>query len=65
MPFLLSIGLNLIIGLVLSIGSTLLQQALFPKKQQQAGNTVSGFRGAVQTGGQVPQSFLVGTIGTA
>lgn len=67
MPFLLSIGLNLIIGLVLSIGSTLLQQALAPKPKptDQTANRINGFRGSVQTGGQVNQSFLIGTIGTA
>ena len=59
-----AIFINIIVGLVLSVGSTLLQQALAPKPKQQAA-TVPGFRGQVQTGGTVNQSFLIGTIGSA
>lgn len=53
--------LNIVIGLVISLASTLIQQALSPKREEQA----RGFRGSVQTGGRVPQSFLAGTIGVA
>jgi hypothetical protein len=56
MPFLI----NLIVGLVLSIGSTLLQQAFAPKQEQRTGT-----RGQAQLGGKVPQYFLVGTVGDA
>src|SRR5690554_3332940 len=57
MPFLL----NLIIGVVLSLASTLLQQAFAPKPEEQRRRT--GTRGATQFGGKVPQYFLVGTVG--
>jgi hypothetical protein len=57
MPFLI----NIIIGLVLSFASTLLQQAFAPKPQEQARRT--GTRGSAQIGGKVPQYFLVGTVG--
>ena len=50
---------NLIVGVVLSAASALISQALAPAQKQLA----RGFRGSVQTGGTVPQSFLVGTIG--
>lgn len=53
--------IQLIVGVILSAVSTLIQQALAPKQQEQ--NTLRGFRGSVQTGGKVPQSFLIGTIG--
>jgi hypothetical protein len=57
MPFLI----NIIIGLVLSFASTLLQQAFAPKPTEQARRT--GTRGSAQIGGKVPQYFLVGTVG--
>jgi hypothetical protein len=53
--------IQLIVGVILSIASTLIQQALTPKSK--TGNVARGYRGSVQTGGTVPQSFLVGTIG--
>lgn len=59
MPFLI----NIIIGLVLSLASTLLQQAFAPKPTEQAKRT--GTRGSAQIGGKVPQYFLVGTVGEA
>lgn len=59
MPFLLSILLNVVVGVVLSVASTLIQQAFGSKSQQQT----RGYRGTTQRGGTVPLSFLVGTIG--
>jgi hypothetical protein len=56
MPFLI----NIIVGLVLSLASTLLQQAFAPKDQRGTGT-----RGSAQIGGKVPQYFLVGTVGEA
>lgn len=55
-PF--SFLINLVVGAILSIASTLLQQA-FAKPQEKR----TGTRGSRQMGGTVPQSFLVGTIG--
>lgn len=49
---------NLIVGVVLSLASTLLQQAFAPKQEGRTGT-----RGSAQVGGKVPQYFLVGTIG--
>jgi hypothetical protein len=59
----LGILLNLVVGVVLSIASTLISQALAPKPQDRQ-QQVRGFRGTIQTGGKVPQSFIVGTYGT-
>src|SRR5690554_7466572 len=53
--------INLIIGIILSAASTLLQQAFAPKPEEQRRRT--GTRGATQFGGKVPQYFLVGTVG--
>lgn len=55
--------IQIIVGLVLSIGSTLLQQALAPQQTEQQRRT--GTRGSAQIGGKVPQYFLVGTVGEA
>lgn len=52
--------LQIIVGVVLSLASTLLQQA-FAKPQDQRRQT--GTRGAAQIGGKVPQYFLMGTVG--
>lgn len=53
--------IQIIVGVVLSIASSLLQQAFAPKPQEQKRRT--GTRGSAQVGGKVPQYFLVGTIG--
>lgn len=53
---------NLIIGVILSVGSTLASQAFNRRGND---NKVSGYRGSIQSGGRVPLSFLVGTIGVA
>jgi len=53
--------IQLIVGVVLSIASTLLKQAFGPKPQEQQRRT--GTRGSASLGGKVPQYFLVGTIG--
>jgi len=55
--------INIIVGVVLSLASTLLQQAFAPKPQDQRRQT--GTRGAAQIGGKVPQYFLMGTVGEA
>ncbi|WP_449395594.1 hypothetical protein [Devosia riboflavina] len=55
--------INIVVGLVLSFASTLLQQAFAPKPQEQQQRT--GTRGSAQIGGRVPQYFLVGTVGEA
>lgn len=55
--------LQLIVGALLSVASTLLQQAFAPKPQEQQRQT--GTRGASQIGGKVPQYFLMGTVGEA
>jgi hypothetical protein len=55
--------INLVVGVVLSIASTLLQQAFAPKREEQKRRT--GTRGSSQVGGKVPQYFLVGTVGDA
>lgn len=49
---------NLIIGVIFSVGSTLLKQAFAPKAEKRTGT-----RGSAQFGGKVPQYFLVGTVG--
>lgn len=54
--------IQIILGVVLSIAGTLLQQA-FGSKQEQEQRT--GTRGSAQIGGKVPQYFLVGTVGEA
>lgn len=54
--------INIVLGLVLSLAGTLLQQA-FGSKQEQERRT--GTRGSAQIGGKVPQYFLVGTVGEA
>ncbi|MEO9297560.1 hypothetical protein [Devosia alba] len=53
--------IQIIVGVVLSIASSLLQQAFAPKPQEQKRRT--GTRGSAQIGGKVPQYFLVGTVG--
>ncbi|WP_240233624.1 phage tail protein [Devosia lacusdianchii] len=53
--------INIVLGLVLSLASTLLQQAFAPKPAEQQRQT--GTRGSAQIGGKVPQYFLVGTVG--
>jgi hypothetical protein len=53
--------INLIIGVILSVASTLLKQAFAPAEKRGA----TGTRGSVQIGGKVPQYFLVGTVGEA
>lgn len=55
--------IQLIVGVVLSIASTLLKQAFAPKTADQQSRT--GTRGSAQIGGKVPQYFLVGTVGEA
>lgn len=50
--------IQLIVGVVLSLGATLLKQA-FAKKEEKR----TGTRGTAQVGGKVPQSFLIGTVG--
>lgn len=55
--------IQLIVGVILSVASTLLQQAFAPKSQEQQRRT--GTRGTAQTGGKVPQYFLMGTVGDA
>lgn len=54
---------NLIVGVVLSGASALISAAFAPKPPEPT-QRARGFRGQVQTGGKVPQSFLVGTIGS-
>lgn len=54
--------INFIIGLVLSVASTLLQQAFAPKNDSKK---ATGTRGSTQIGGKVPQYFLVGTVADA
>lgn len=62
----LGILINIVVGVVLSVASTLLQQAFAPKpQQQQAQQRGTGTRGTTQFGGKVPQYFLVGTVGDA
>jgi len=50
--------INLLIGVVLSVASSLASQAFGGKKDE-----ARGYRGSKQVGGKVPKSFLVGTIG--
>lgn len=50
--------IQLVVGVILSVASTLYQQS----QQQKAQERRPGFRGTVQTGGKTPRSFLVGTI---
>lgn len=52
--------IQLIVGVVLSLASTLLQQAFGSKHDKRTGT-----RGSAQIGGKVPQYFLVGTVGEA
>lgn len=52
--------LQLVVGIVLSLASTLLQQAFAQKPE-----TRTGTRGTTDLGGKVPQYFLLGTIGDA
>lgn len=54
--------INIVIGIVLSVASTLLQQAFFKPQEQQRR---TGTRGSVLLGGKVPQYFLIGTVGEA
>src|SRR3569833_3101592 len=53
-------AVQLMIGLALSVASTLMQQASNSTKKEQ----YNGFRGSAQTGGVVPKSFIIGTFGT-
>lgn len=55
--------IQIILGIVLTVGSTLLKQAFSPQQEQQPAST--GTRGSVQIGGKVPQYFLIGTVGEA
>lgn len=55
--------IQIVVGLVLSLASTLLQQAFAPQQTEQQRRT--GTRGTSQIGGKVPQYFLVGTVGEA
>lgn len=54
--------IQIIVGVVLSLASTLLQQAFAPKTDP---NANGGTRGSTQIGGKVPQYFLMGTVGDA
>ena len=54
--------IQIIVGVLLSVASTLLQQAFAPQQDQQRR---TGTRGSTQIGGKVPQYFLVGTVGEA
>jgi hypothetical protein len=54
--------ISFLISIIITVASTLAQQAFAPKPQD-AGPR--GYRGSIATGGKVPQSFLVGTVGTA
>ena len=51
---------QLLIGVALSVVSTLIQQATAPKAQKQ----LPGMRGQYSTGGTVPMTILLGTVGT-
>jgi hypothetical protein len=53
--------IQIIVGVLLSVASTLLQQAFAPQQSEQQRRT--GTRGSAQIGGKVPQYFLVGTVG--
>ncbi|GGF24284.1 hypothetical protein GCM10011321_14560 [Youhaiella tibetensis] len=55
--------IQLIVGVVLGLASTLLKQAFSRPQEQQ--KTATGTRGSTQLGGKVPQSFLIGTVGDA
>jgi hypothetical protein len=55
--------IQIIVGVLLSVASTLLQQAFAPQQTEQQRRT--GTRGSAQIGGKVPQYFLVGTVGEA
>lgn len=52
--------INLVVGVVLSLASTLLQQAFAQKPK-----TATGTRSTVEIGGKVPQYFLMGTVAEA
>lgn len=52
---------NLVVGVVLSVASTLIQQAFAQDKKQK----VAGVRGSIQTGGDNPLAFMMGFYGTA
>lgn len=56
----IGILINLVVGVVLSIASTLLQQAFAQKPK-----TATGTRGTIEIGGKVPQYFLMGTVAEA
>lgn len=53
--------INLVIGVALSVGSTLIRSALDQDKKQ----AVAGVRGSIQGGGDNPLSFIVGYYATA
>jgi len=53
---------NLIIGIAVSFASSLIQQ-IFRQDQQQ--HRPAGVRGSIQTGGDNPLAFVMGTYGTA
>ncbi len=59
----ISLFIQLIVGVVLSVASTLLKQAFAKPTPEQQRRT--GTRGSAQIGGKVPQYFLVGTVGEA
>jgi hypothetical protein len=56
--------IQLVVGVVLMVASTLMQAATAPKPPTQQVRA-SGFRGTAVTGGDVPMSFVVGTLGLA
>lgn len=60
MPFFATLIINLIIGIALSVASTLIQQALQHDKKQKP----AGVRGSIQTGGDHPLSFIMGFYAT-
>ncbi|KKC39500.1 hypothetical protein WH87_04695 [Devosia epidermidihirudinis] len=50
--------IQFVVGIVLSLASSLFQQATAQKQQK-----ATGTRGSAQVGGKVPQYFLMGTVG--
>jgi hypothetical protein len=61
-PFLISIGINLLIGLVAAGAQSMLANMT---KKPAPKNKSSGSRSIQQTGGSVPLSFIIGRRGTA
>jgi len=56
----ISMLIQLVVGVVLSVAGNLLQQS-----QKRTEKRATGTRGSAQIGGRVPQYFLVGTVGEA